>query len=127
MRKITILLVLFLFYLLQIPVAFSSYSADYLISEAKMQGMPIMIEVGSTGCKSCRDMQIVTKQVEDEYKDKIRVIFVDINKERKTASDLKVFLIPTQIFLDKDGKETFRHSGFLSLDEIKPILKKMGL
>jgi thioredoxin 1 len=36
-------------------------------------------------------------------------------------------MIPTQVFLDKNGKEFQRHIGFYDFDEIVPVLKKQGL
>jgi len=35
--------------------------------------------------------------------------------------------IPTQIFYDKDGKETFRHSGFFDKKSIVEQLVKLGV
>jgi thioredoxin 1 len=36
-------------------------------------------------------------------------------------------MIPTQVFLDKNGKEFHRHVGYYAYDEIMPVLKKIGL
>jgi thioredoxin 1 len=38
-----------------------------------------------------------------------------------------VYVIPTQVFLDKNGKEFHRHVGFYAYDEITPVLNKAGL
>ena len=35
--------------------------------------------------------------------------------------------IPTQIFFDKEGKEVYRHEGFLSEEEIVRRFKDMGV
>jgi CMP-2-keto-3-deoxyoctulosonic acid synthetase len=36
-------------------------------------------------------------------------------------------MIPTQVFLDMNGKEFHRHIGFYAYEEIAPVLKKAGL
>jgi thioredoxin 1 len=36
-------------------------------------------------------------------------------------------LIPTQVFLDRNGKEFFRHEGFFPEAEIDKLLQKQGL
>jgi len=35
--------------------------------------------------------------------------------------------IPTQVFLDKDGNEYFRHLGFFAKDELIKILQMQGV
>ena len=35
-------------------------------------------------------------------------------------------MIPTQVFLDKNGREFHRHMGFYGYEEIAPVLKKAG-
>nr|WP_242971104.1 hypothetical protein [Clostridium botulinum] len=36
-------------------------------------------------------------------------------------------MVPTQVFLDKEGKVFFRHEGMLTKEEIVDILNKMGV
>ena len=39
----------------------------------------------------------------------------------------KGYVIPTQIFLDKSGREFHRYTGFYGYEEIVPVLKKAGI
>ncbi len=84
------------------------------------------IELGSVNCIPCKMMQPVMKEVEAVYGDKIKVVFYDVWKpEHKAMSTkYKVRVIPTQVFLDKDGKEFSRHEGFYSKDEMLKMLDK---
>ncbi len=36
-------------------------------------------------------------------------------------------VIPTQVFLDKHGKEYFRHEGFFPLPEVEKVLAMKGV
>ncbi len=36
-------------------------------------------------------------------------------------------MIPTQVFLDKDGKEFFRHEGYFPEADIHKLFEKHGL
>lgn len=36
-------------------------------------------------------------------------------------------MIPTQIFFDKDGKETYRHIGGFIAEKLNETLKKQGM
>jgi thioredoxin 1 len=83
------------------------------------------IELGSVNCIPCKMMQPVMKQVEEKYKDKVKVVFYDVwTKEQQKFGDLyKIKVIPTQIFLDKNGIEYYRHEGFFPFEELEKILK----
>jgi len=36
-------------------------------------------------------------------------------------------MIPTQVFLDKNGKEYFRHEGYFPKDDLVKVLKMQGV
>jgi thioredoxin 1 len=87
------------------------------------------VELGSVRCIPCRQMQPVMKSIEKKYGDQIRVIFHDVWKPEQ-AEQAKVYgirLIPTQVFLDANGKEFLRHEGFYPEEEIDRLLQKKGL
>ena len=86
------------------------------------------IELGSVNCIPCKMMKPVMEAVEKEYGDKIQVVFHDINKDKQKASDYKIRVIPTQVFLDKKGKEFYRHEGFFPKDELMKVVdKQLGI
>lgn len=87
------------------------------------------IELGSVNCIPCKKMQPVMKAIEEKYGEQIKVIFYDVWKadQKKYAQIYGIRLIPTQVFLDKDGKEIFRHEGFFPEAEIDQFLQKQGL
>lgn len=87
------------------------------------------VELGSVGCIPCDKMQPIMKEIEEEYKGQVKVVFHDV----KTAEgnpyieEFGIRAIPTQVFLDKDGNEYFRHLGFFAKDELVKILKMQGV
>ena len=85
------------------------------------------LEIGSTTCIPCKKMQPILKSIEMKYGEQIKVIFHNTNKERDILKKYNVRLIPTQIFLDKDGKEIHRHEGYYPEKEIDKLLKSKGL
>jgi len=86
------------------------------------------VELGSVNCIPCRKMQPVMKAIEQKYGDQIEVVFYDVwkSEQRKYAEVYGIRLIPTQVFLDKDGKEIFRHEGFFPEESIDKFLKEQG-
>jgi thioredoxin 1 len=87
------------------------------------------VELGSVTCIPCKKMQPVMKAVEKKYGEQLKVVFYDVWKEenKKYSEQYKVKLIPTQVFLDENGKEFFRHQGFYPEKEIDKILTGKGL
>lgn len=96
--------------------------------KSKIKPLVTFVELGSVNCIPCKQMKPVMAEIEQEYGDKIAVIFHDVNKDRQMASKYKIKLIPTQVFLDKNGKEFYRHEGFYPAAEIKNLVdKQLGI
>lgn len=91
--------------------------------------MVTFIELGSVNCIPCRQMQPIMKEIEEKYPEKVKVVFYDVwTKEGQPyATQYGIRVIPTQVFLDADGKEFFRHEGFFPLAEIEKLLKGIGV
>lgn len=87
------------------------------------------IELGHVKCIPCKMMQPIIKEIEEEYKGKVNVVFYDVKTEEGSpyAEKYRIRVIPTQVFLDENGVEFFRHEGFLPKDEIVKIFKDKGL
>ena len=87
------------------------------------------VELGSVNCIPCRAMQPIMKSVEAKYGGRVKVVFYDVWKQEQAhyAQQYGIRVIPTQVFLDKEGKEVFRHEGFFPEVEIDALLAKHGL
>ncbi len=87
------------------------------------------VELGSIKCIPCKKMQPIMEEIKKEYKGQVKVVFYDVwtDKGRPYANTYRIRLIPTQVFLDKDGKEYFRHEGFFPKEELVKILKLKGV
>jgi thioredoxin 1 len=100
---------------------------DKALADARKEGKAVMLELGSVGCIPCEQMKPVMEKLRASYKGRLAVIFVDVRKDGNTARQFGAYVIPTQVFLDKNGKEFHRHIGFYGYEEIVPVLKKAGL
>jgi len=87
------------------------------------------VELGSVGCIPCDKMQPIMKEIEEEYKGQVKVVFYDVKtaEGKPYIKEFGIRAIPTQVFLDKDGNEYFRHLGFFAKDELVKILKMQGV
>jgi thioredoxin 1 len=83
------------------------------------------IELGSVKCVPCKAMQPVMKAIEEKYSNQIKVVFYDVWKQEQAhfAKDYNIRIIPTQVFLDVNGKELMRHEGFFPEKDIDAFLQ----
>ncbi len=126
MRKRLVIVVLFLAVFATTGVC-STTDIDNALSSARKAGKAVMLELGSVGCIPCEQMKPVMERLRTSYNGKLEVIFIDVRKNHDAAQKFGVYVIPTQVFLDKNGKEFHRHIGFYGYEEIVPMLKKAGL
>jgi thioredoxin 1 len=87
------------------------------------------VELGSVKCIPCKMMQPILKDIEKEYGGEVDVLFHDVwtAEGEPYAKKYGIRAIPTQVFLDEEGKEFFRHEGYYPKDEIVKVLKTKGI
>jgi thioredoxin 1 len=95
--------------------------------EVPAKGMVTMLDIGAMECVPCKMMAPIMKELEEEYQGKAAIIFIDVWKRRDQGPKFGIRAIPTQIFYDKDGKEVFRHEGFLDKKTAVAILERLGV
>lgn len=97
-----------------------SLSALYDYNTNKKSYEYTFLEFGSVGCHSCRQMEDVMETIKQEYGSRVNVVFINVSlkKNRDFVDYFGIATIPTQVLLDKNGKEFFRHSGFLSAEDL---------
>ncbi|MCE5300792.1 MAG: thioredoxin family protein [Spirochaetia bacterium] len=87
------------------------------------------IELGSVNCKPCKMMVPVMKEVEEKYGSQVKVVFHDVWTPEGAPMGRKYGIrgIPTQIFLDENGKEFYRHIGYFPMEQLVQVLKTGGV
>jgi len=97
------------------------------VREVPVKGMVTMLDLGAESCIPCKMMAPILTKMEKQYDGKAAIIFIDVWKHRDQAKRFGIRAIPTQIFFDKEGKEIYRHMGFMGESAIVEQLKKMGV
>lgn len=80
------------------------------------------LEIGSINCIPCRMMQPIMEEIEKDYHGIVNVEFYDLMKDREIGSRYNIRVMPTQVFLDANKKEFFRHEGFYPKAELVKML-----
>ena len=103
----------------------SDTSIDSVKSAAEHSNVLILMDFTGNKCKPCKVMKTRLKKLIPEFEGKAKVVFVDVNKERKLTKEYKIRLIPTLVFIDKTGKEVYRWQGEMSEDAVKKKLQEL--
>lgn len=97
------------------------------ITAAFRNGLPIMVDFGSTTCLPCIQMKPIIEELQKELPAQANIIFINVNEQPVLTRQYKITLIPLQVFFDKSGTEIYRHIGFYPKDSIMVWLNKAGL
>ena len=95
--------------------------------DVPVKGMVTMLDLGAKSCIPCKMMAPIMEKLEKDYKGKAAIVFIDVWKEPDQSKRFGIRAIPTQIFYDKEGKEVYRHEGFMSENAIVSQLTDMGV
>jgi len=89
--------------------------------------LPRLVDLGSTVCIPCKMMAPVLDELGKEYAGRMRVEFIDVNTNPDAAKPFDIKLIPTQVFIDANGKKLWRHEGFISKQDIMAKWQELGV
>ncbi|MDX2174165.1 MAG: thioredoxin family protein [Bacteroidota bacterium] len=78
-----------------------------LISSSKKT---VLIYFHADWCMVCPKLKPIVKQIEDENKDKIEVIKVDIEKSKEVRDELEINALPV-LMVYKNGKRSWTYVG----------------
>ncbi len=95
-----------------------------IIDEKLKEGKPLILDIGSDTCVPCKMIKPVLKEIEEDYRDDLNVLVLDVHEHEEIARELGVMSIPTQFFYDKEGKMLGQHVGFLPRESFEQILSE---
>jgi thioredoxin 1 len=86
------------------------------VAQALRQGRPAMIQFGANACAACREMKPVVEALQREHGTRFTVMNVDLiaQKHRGYLQRFRIQLMPTQVFFDAAGNETYRNMGTMT-------------
>lgn len=129
-RYLVYLFGLLLFFLFLTVGCSKSEAADRTDGSDKGKSAKVtFIELGSVNCIPCKMMQPVMDKLEENYPNDVEVLFYDVwtEEDADKAREYGIRVIPTQVFLNENGEEYFRHEGFFPYEEVVKVLKQQGV
>ena len=97
------------------------------VNQALSSGKPTLIDFGLRTCPVCKKMAPYLESLSNEYRGRANLLFIDVRADQTTAQKFRVQMLPTQIFINPQGKEVQRHTGFMDKEDIIKGLKSAGL
>lgn len=94
------------------------------VEKARLSGKPTLVVFSVIGC--CDRMRPVIETVRGKYADTLNVVFVNTSEEEVLSSIYGVRSIPVEIFYDAAGKEVFRNSQAMSVEDVVEKFRELG-
>lgn len=95
--------------------------------EVPVKGMVTMVDLGADKCIPCKMMAPILEKVRKDFEGRAAIVFLDVWKDSSYGRKYGIRAIPTQIFFDAEGKEVFRHTGFMEEKSIVAKLYELGV
>jgi len=84
---------------------------------------PVLVDFFADWCEPCKQMSPILKEVKLEFKDNIRIIKVNVDKNPVIATKYQIRSIPTVIVF-KNGELQWKGTGLRPVTELKNILRQ---
>lgn len=81
----------------------------------------LMIDFNAKWCAPCQKMKPYILKLQAEMKDKIKIVQLDADENKTLVEQLKLDGLPVIIIYEK-GKEVWRHTGYISEEDLKKQL-----
>ncbi len=72
-------------------------------AEVVQSDRPVLVDFSATWCGPCKKLEPVVHEIADDYKGRLKVVKVDIDKAPGIAAKFAVMSVPTLV-LFRDGK-----------------------
>ena len=125
-KNLVIILAIFI-----IPIiAYAVLSKSHTVSAAKVvSGQPQVIKFSSKLCIDCKNLKKEFDIVAPKYRDRISILEYDVQENSKeiqsAISQHNVSLVPTVIYINKNGKVVNRTEGYVSQSDLEKCFNEL--
>ena len=125
-KNIIIISSIFIFPLIAYVVLSSSQSVS---ASQRIEGQPQVIKFSSKLCLDCKKIKKGFDELVPEYQNRISITEYNIDGSNKEVNDAitehNINLVPTIIFINKNGKEVRRTEGFVNKNTLEQYFNEL--
>lgn len=125
-KNIIIISAIFILPIIAYVVLSSSQSVS---ATQRIEGQPQVIKFSSKLCLDCKKIQKGFDELVPEYQSRISITEYNIDGSNKEVNDAitehNINLVPTIIFINKNGKEVRRTEGFVNKNTLEQYFNEL--
>ncbi len=125
-KNIIIISAIFILPIIAYVVLSSSQSVS---ATQRIEGQPQVIKFSSKLCLDCKKIKKGFDELVPEYQNKISITEYNIDGSNKEVNDAitehNINLVPTIIFINKNGKEVRRTEGFVNKNTLEQYFNEL--
>lgn len=87
--------------------------------------VPVLVDFFAEWCGPCKVMAPMLAQFANEMEGKVKVLKVDVDRNRNASEQFQISAVPTLILFHK-GKIKWRKAGIAQPHELKKVLEGVG-
>jgi len=84
---------------------------------------PVLVDFYADWCGPCKMMKPVLEELKKMMQDEVRIVKVDVDKNRQAAQSLQIQGIPTLILFRK-GQVLWRQSGVMQAGQLQQAIRQ---
>jgi thioredoxin 1 len=86
---------------------------------------PVLVDFTATWCGPCKMMAPILQELKNDLGDKVKIIKIDIDKNRNIAEQMQVQSVPT-LMVFKKGQLHWQQSGVQSASVLAQVISKIS-
>lgn len=91
-------------------------------TEVIQSEIPVIVDFYATWCGPCKTLSPVLDEIKEEYRERVKVVKIDVMEFEEISKSNNVKAIPTLMFF-KDGKSLHTSTGFKDKQYITNIIE----